>query len=305
MSRTEVEFWSGRERCAGWLWRPEDDGADVGCVVLAHGFGGVREARLWAFAERFAQAGFAALVFDYRHFGASGGEPRQLLDIGRQHEDWRAAIAFARSLDGVDADRVAAWGTSFSAGHVMVLAAQDPRLAAAISMNPFVDGLPTLAGMHPPTIARLTAAAIADLLARATGRPPVEVPIVAQPGELAVMNGPGALRGYEALFEPGDELVNRVCARIALRVGTYRPTAKAPRIRCPWLVQVGDQDDVTPPGPALRAARKAPHAEVRHFGGGHFDPYVGETFEQVVGEQVAFLQRHLAPATARTPAMTV
>jgi len=51
--------------------------------VLAHGFGGVREARLDAFAERFGDAGLAALVFDYRYFGASTGEPRQLIDIGR------------------------------------------------------------------------------------------------------------------------------------------------------------------------------------------------------------------------------
>ena len=46
---------------------------------MAHGFSGVREQRLDAYAERFAQAGLAVLVFDYRHFGASGGEPRQLL----------------------------------------------------------------------------------------------------------------------------------------------------------------------------------------------------------------------------------
>ena len=64
---------------------------------MAHGFGGTRAARLDAFAERFADAGLAALVFDYRHFGDSGGEPRQLLDIGKQHDDWRAALAFART----------------------------------------------------------------------------------------------------------------------------------------------------------------------------------------------------------------
>ena len=100
---------------------------EVACVVLAHGFGGVKEARLDAYAERFAAAGYAALVFDYRHHGDSGGEPRLLIDIGRQHEDWRAAIAHARGLDGVDANRIAAWGTSFSGGHVVELAAADQR----------------------------------------------------------------------------------------------------------------------------------------------------------------------------------
>ena len=47
--------------------------------VMAHGLGGVRQMRLDAFAERFSSAGYRCLVFDYRHFGASAGEPRQLL----------------------------------------------------------------------------------------------------------------------------------------------------------------------------------------------------------------------------------
>src|SRR5919201_735763 len=125
--RRDVAFESGGERCAAWLYRPRRDeaGGPVPCVVLAHGWSGIREQRLDAYAERFAAAGMAALVFDYRHFGASGGEPRQLLDIGRQLEDWAAAVAFARGLEGVDRARVALWGTSFGAGHVICLAADD------------------------------------------------------------------------------------------------------------------------------------------------------------------------------------
>jgi fermentation-respiration switch protein FrsA (DUF1100 family) len=78
---------------------------------------GARDQRLDAFAERFARAGLAALVFDYRHFGDSQGEPRQLLDIGRQLADWRAAIGYARTVDGIDPARIALWGSSFSGGH--------------------------------------------------------------------------------------------------------------------------------------------------------------------------------------------
>jgi dienelactone hydrolase len=115
MDRRDVTFDSGGERCAAWLYTPDTPGPHP-IVVMAHGFGAVRAARLWAFAERFAAAGLAALVFDYRYFGDSGGEPRQLLDVSRQLDDWRAAIAFARSLDGVDPERVAAWGSSFGGG---------------------------------------------------------------------------------------------------------------------------------------------------------------------------------------------
>src|SRR3954453_11513502 len=127
MRREDIEFHSGGNTCAAWLYRPEGDEPHP-IVVLAHGFGGVREARLWAYAERFADAGIAALVFDYRGFGGSSGEPRQLLSIPRQLDDWRAALSFARGLDGIDPGRVAAWGTSFSGGPGLGSPAWDPRL---------------------------------------------------------------------------------------------------------------------------------------------------------------------------------
>src|SRR5438270_6659993 len=112
MPRTDVTFRSGGDECAAWLYRPDGAGR-LPLVVMAHGFSATRELRLDAYAERFCAAGFGALLFDYRHFGASSGEPRQLLDISAQHADYRAAIAYARGLDWVDADRVALFGSSF------------------------------------------------------------------------------------------------------------------------------------------------------------------------------------------------
>ena len=115
---------------------------------MAHGFSGVREQRLDAYAERFADAGLAVLLFDYRHFGASDGEPRQYLSIRCQLDDWRAAVAHARGLDGVDPDRVALWGTSFSGGHVIAIASEDARIAAVVSQAPFTFGHLRAVGRH-------------------------------------------------------------------------------------------------------------------------------------------------------------
>ena len=114
------------------------------CVVLAHGFGGTVDSGLLPYAERFAAAGLDALAFDYRHFGASDGEPRQLLSIPRQLEDYAAAIAFARSLAGVDPERIVVWGSSYSGGHVVPVAVADGRVAAVIAQVPGMDGLATL-----------------------------------------------------------------------------------------------------------------------------------------------------------------
>jgi pimeloyl-ACP methyl ester carboxylesterase len=300
--REDVSFDSGGQRIAAWLYLPTgpspsaDDSPSapapaVPCVVLAHGFGATRAARLGAFAERFAAAGYAAVVFDYRHFGDSTGEPRQLLSIGRQQDDWRAAIAFARSLAAVDAERVVAWGSSFSGGHVAVIAAEDDRLAAVVSQNPFIDGLATLRALGPANAVRLTVAGIRDEWSRVRGRPPFMIPIVARPGETGAMCSPDALPGYGAMFEVGEPWINAVTARVALVVGLYRPIRRAGSVGCPWLVQVSDRDVITPPGAAVKAAGRAPRSTVVHYDAGHFDVYVGAGFDRSVADQLAFLER--------------
>jgi len=301
--RADVWFDSWGERCAAWLYRPADGaGADVPCVVLAHGWTGIREARLDAYAERFAAAGMAALVFDYRHFGASEGEPRQLLDIRRQLEDWAAAIAYARTLEGVDPERIALWGSSFSGGHVIETAARDRRIAAVVAQVPFVDGLANLPRLGPRHALALTREGLKDQLGALRGRPPHMLASVGPPGSLAVMNSPDAEPGFRALIPSGADWPNEAAARVALRVGSYRPIRKAAQVRCPILFCLATGDVITPPDLAEKAAARAPRAEVLRYPGGHFDPYVGELFERVVADQVAFFSRHLA--LARSPATT-
>ena len=113
------------EQLAAYVYRPGSTQGDAPCVVMAHGFSGTRDDGLPGYAEAFRDAGFVVVLFDYRHFGASTGEPRQLLDIARQLDDYRAVIEWARGLDGIDPDRIVLWGTSYSGGHVLTLAAAD------------------------------------------------------------------------------------------------------------------------------------------------------------------------------------
>lgn len=290
MDRADVAFTSGGELCAGWLYRPPDARA---CVVLAHGWTGVREQRLDAFAERFAEAGLAALVFDYRHFGSSGGEPRSLLDIRRQLEDWHAAVAFARAVEGIDAARVGLWGSSFSGGHVIEVASRDPRVAAVVSQVPFVDGLANLRRLGIAHALQMTAAGLRDQAGALVGRRPYMLASVGPPGSSAVMNSPDAEPGFRALNPPGLEWPNEAAARIALRVGAYRPIRHAAAVRCPILFVVLQDDVVTPPDLAESAAALAPRSELLSYPGGHFDPYVGELFERVAAAEAEFLAREL------------
>ena len=95
-SMREVHFDSGGVRCAADLYWPSGHEKDVPCVVMGHGGRGTKRLGLPKYAERFAAQGVAALAFDYRRFGESEGEPRQVIDVAAQHEDYRAAVRFVR-----------------------------------------------------------------------------------------------------------------------------------------------------------------------------------------------------------------
>jgi fermentation-respiration switch protein FrsA (DUF1100 family) len=291
-TRNDVEFPSGGLRCAAWLYRPDADGP-LPLVVMAHGFSGTREMRLDAYAERFAQEGIAALVFDYRHFGASAGEPRQLLDIRRQHEDYVAAIAYARQLDWVDANRIALFGSSFSGGHVLAVGAHDDRLAAIVSQCPFTDGLATLPNLGVANVLKGAVAGLRDQLGALAGRAPYYVPVTGEPGSFAVMTTPDSKGGIEAMVPAQTRWENRVAARILVRIGLYRPGRQAARITCPVLVCACDGDALAPASRTAELVSKAPRAEVKRYPFGHFDIYVGTPFEEAVSDQAAFLSRHL------------
>src|SRR3954447_27038081 len=135
MDRIDVSFSVDGEHCAAWVFRP-DAGGEGPCVVMGSGFACVKEQGMDRFAERFAAAGLTPVPFNYGHGGGSGGEPRQLFDVRAQQADWRAAIDFARSLDGVDGERAALWGFSAGGGHAQVIAAEDPGIAAAVLIGP-------------------------------------------------------------------------------------------------------------------------------------------------------------------------
>jgi dienelactone hydrolase len=292
--RTEIRFPSGDAECAAWLYLPEGTGR-APVVVMGHGLGAVREMRLDAYAERFVAAGYACLVFDYRHFGASGGEPRQLLSVSHQLEDWKAAIACAQGRPELDGDRVVLWGSSFGGGHVIATAAEVP-VAAAIVQCPYTDGLASALAVPPRTTARLLPLAIRDVIAARRGGPPVMVKLAGEPGEVALMSAPDVMPGFSALVPEGFELHNEVAARIGLEILRYRPGRRAPRVTCPLHVTVCGKDSVAPARSATRYLNKAPRAEVVHRPIGHFEVYTQE-FEGVVADQVAFLLRHV-PAVA-------
>lgn len=269
---------------------------------MAHGFGCTRDSGLLPFAQRFAAAGIDVLTFDYRGFGTSAGTPRQLVSHRRQRADYRAAVSFVRTLDGVDPARVALWGTSYSGGHVVAVAAADQRIAAIVAQSPAVDCLAILgkgerADPSAPRskIPRMVGAAISDAVRALARRRPRMLATVGAPGEFAMLTDASSYADYLALMGPTWR--NEVCARSLLGVPANRPITRAGSVCCPALLIVAERDTVAPAAAILETARRiGASAELLRLDCPHFDIYQGPQFEHSVTAQVEFLTRVLAPA---------
>jgi len=146
--RRDVEFRSGHDTVRGWLYTPDQGEPPWPIVVMAGGWCYVKELVQPAYAEMYADAGFAALLFDYRNFGSSGGARRQHIDPSMQIEDYKNAISFAETLAEVDGDRIGVWGLSYSGGHVLIVGATDPRVKCIASQIPVVDGYRNMRRVH-------------------------------------------------------------------------------------------------------------------------------------------------------------
>lgn len=287
-----VQFLSDGQRCDGRLYRPENVERPP-VIVMGHGFCAEYRFGLPPFAERFVQSGYAVLLFDYRGFGDSEGQPRRLVRVKRQLRDWRAAIAHARTLDNVDADRLVLWGTSFSGGHVLTLAAEpDTRPAAIIAQVPHVDAR---AGGDSPvatgTLLRLLSLAALDALAGPLRLPPVEIPVVGPAGSVAMLNTSECEPGYRALIPADVDWPNRTPARVLFDMAGYRPRMTADAIRCPALVVAGRDDSLIPVAAVRDTAGRIERGELVELPCNHFQPYAGEWFERNIEAQLEFLKK--------------
>lgn len=294
--RTDTTFLSKGVRCAAWLYLPENV-KNPPVVIMAHGLGGERIYRLDAYAERFAQRGMACFVFDYRTFGGSDGEPRQNINPFRHLEDWEAAIAFVRNLDAVDTSRIALWGSSFSAGHVIVMATRHPDIRGIVGQAPFVDGISSSMNNSIPYIVRAGFHGTLDLIicAATLGKKRHRVKYAAEAGNFAVLNKPDCFSGIIKLIPDGiawQDVDFKCPALIFLTLPIYRPTMYAKKVNCPALIMYSENDSLIPASAVRKTIAKLKHGKGVCFPShvGHFDTYVGEEFEKTSKQQADFFE---------------
>jgi pimeloyl-ACP methyl ester carboxylesterase len=280
----DVKIASGEASLAAWLVVPEGPGPHPG-VVMGQGFSMTRHDGFAPYAEAFIAAGVAVLAFDYRYFGDSGGQPRLKFSIRAQRADWRAAIAYARADERIDASRVVAWGFSFGGGFAVERGIDDTQLAGVIALCPFVDGLARV--LHNPP--SLTAWILPKAIASAAGRH-LLVPVSAAPGGHAALTRPGELAGFLASAPEGSPWRNEVTPGIFVWVGGFRPVTKARRVHQPLWVGLGEQDVTTHNKAVARLAERAPRGELHRYDGDHFAVFARPLADRIAADQVEFLR---------------
>ena len=269
--RADVELaGAGGVPLRGWLYRPAGDapGPAPG-VVMAHGFSAVKEMHLGAFAAVLAGAGFAVLAYDHRNLGASGGPCPGDIDPEDQVADYSAALGWLAARPGVDPARLGVWGSSYSGGHVLAVAARDRRVRSVVAQVPFVRPL------HPDVPAPVAEALERDRARRAEGAAPATVPVVGPPGTPCVMPTADAHAYFTGAARAAPSWRNAVTLASVGRLLRWRPGDEAAAVAAPTLLVGARDDDLTPLRAVedVAATMRAPH-RVAVLDGGHFDPYV-------------------------------
>lgn len=291
--RKEIAFFSEGCKLIGDLFLPEaappDDGLPA--VVLCHGFSGIREILLPPYAEAFARAGFAALIFDYRGFGDSQGERGRLVPA-EQIADIRNAITFLETVPGIDARRIALWGTSFGGANAICTAARDSRVKCLAVQVTFGSGERMVLGpLNEAERKRLT-----DTIQKAWQRAVVKnKPLYLTMDQ--ILTDPDSKAFYHKTVERFPKLKTRLPLLTIRESMEYKPEDFVGAVRVPILI-IGAEHDIVCPieeSKILFAKASSPKELTIIAGARHYDVYEGDHFRESSSKAIAWFTQHLMP----------
>lgn len=297
--RRDIEFDSDGITLRGWFYPAVGASGSAPTIVMAHGFSAVKEMYLDSYAEVFSENGLNALVFDNRNFGDSDGEPRQEIEPWLQVRDYRTAITYACTLPETDVNRIGAWGSSYSGGHVLVVGAIDRRVKAVVSQVPLISGYDNIRALvRADFIDVFREQFDAERMSRFQGNPPTMVPVVAEdPLAPSALPTPDSYRWFtETGAGRAPNWRNEVTLRTVEALGEYNPVDYIDQISpTPLLLLPAANDVLTPTRFAIAAYEKALQPkELKILPGGHFDAYV-KGFEASSNPALQWFLTHLAP----------
>ena len=288
--RTDDFFSENVRLTAQWFYARENEGKTLPTVIIAHGWGGTA-ANFRADAVDLAHAGYLVLLFDYRGWGDSDGrmvltgakpalgattaevkELRGYIDPWEQNEDWFNAISYAVTQPMVDKARIGIRGSSYSGGHVVYVAAHEPRVKAVVSQVSSLDSRP--AG---PTADQQLAAANAQASAIATGQ-------AQYPPERARVVG------------------NLVGAPVGNKTTRWAPIEHAGRVTQPVLFVLAEKEELfsnTPNGILACERVKGPRKMLMVPNIPHYGIYGAER-DLAIKAAIDWCDRHLTPPGGAT-----
>jgi pimeloyl-ACP methyl ester carboxylesterase len=283
---------SGQEVIAADFYRPKSV-QKPGVIIMAHGLACLRQFKLVQFAQRFAQAGHAVVLFDYRYWGGSTGRPRELVSLQAQLEDWRTMLMHVAQRKSIDSRKIVLWGISLSAGYVLDIASENKNIQAVIALNPFVDGAESAKQYPLQLLPKALKISSQDYMGAKVGMQPKSLPVVSEQ-ELCFVPVAGAYEGYQSILHSDYYWSGEIPARVFFNLIRYRPMQNLRRIAVPVLYIASKQDSLIPLEISREAATNiAPYADYHEWEMRHFDIYHGKWFEKAVAVQLDFLNQHI------------
>ena len=283
---------SGEETIAGDFYLPKAN-LKPAVIIMAHGFAGLRQFKLVQYAKRFAQAGYAVILFDYRYWGGSTGKPRELVSLSVQLEDWKTIIQYASNLKEIDKRRIVLWGTSLSGGYVLSLAADLKNIQAVMVQVPYVDGAETAKHYPLQRYPEALKCSSQDYMGSKMGLAATTLPVVDQ-YKLCFLPTSDSYYGYHSIVNPDYYSSGEVPARVFFSLMRYRPIQFVRKINIPVLFIAAKQDSLVPLASSREAATNiAPFVQYHEWEMKHFDVYHGTWFEKAITTQLEFLHQHI------------
>ncbi len=295
--RKDVTFPSKGLLCSGWLYVPDDPEAShmAPAIVMAHGFTAVKEQGLSDFAERFVAAGFVTLVFDYRCFGDSEGEPRSQLFPLEMVEDYRNAITWVSEQPEVDSKRLGIWGTSYSGGLVLYVGTFDKRVKAVVGQVPSTLNPESRRAMNPEKWDSANEFLLQDRIERYKTGVVNYMKVVAPEGEPCVLPGKEAYEGYMSIKELGPNWRNQVTLESLEKIREFDPVSTVYQMAPTALLLIAAEKDSLIPLDAVKAtyekAQKPKDISILPIR--HFDIYNDPWLSKAAGAAIDWFEQYL------------
>ena len=282
----------GQEVIAADFYRPKDVKKPA-VIIMAHGFAALRQFQLIPFAQKFAQAGYAVVLFDYRYWGGSTGFPREMISLQAQMEDWKTVVNYVATQKKINSKKIVMWGTALSGGYVLCLASELKNVQAMIVQVPFVDGA-EMAKLFPiQQLPKALKISSQDYMGSKIGRHAKTLPVV-HPYELSFIPGKDSYNGYMSIVNPDYFWSGEVPARVFFNLMRFRPIQTVRSINIPVLFIASKKDSFIPIESSRETATNiAPFVQYYEWDMAHFDIYHGKWLEKAISTQLEFLHQHI------------